>query len=45
MSDIVWYWIKGDKKIFTRDIKVAEKALREGFLVIGKKVNNVITYK
>ena len=45
MSEIVWFWNKGNTKVFTRDIKVAEEALREGFLVIGKRVNNIITYK
>jgi len=43
--DIIWQWTNGNRKIFTRDIKVAEQALKEGFFVIGKKTStNIIRY-
>lgn len=35
MYEFVWHWTKGNKKIYTRRTDVAEKAMREGFLVMG----------
>lgn len=35
MYEFVWHWTKGNKKIFTRRVDVAEKAMKEGFLVMG----------
>jgi len=37
MTDFIWWWSEGDKKIFTRNIEVAEKAMKEGLLVMGMK--------
>ena len=34
MSDVVWHWRKGDKRIYTRRDDVAERAMRDGFLVM-----------
>ena len=35
MYEFIWQWNKGDKKIFTRNIDIAERAMKEGFLVMG----------
>jgi len=35
MSEFVWYWTKGSTRIYTRNEKAAEKAMREGLLVMG----------
>ncbi|MFW6120008.1 MAG: hypothetical protein ACOC80_03790 [Petrotogales bacterium] len=37
MYEFVWHWNKGNKKIYTRRTDVAEKAMKEGFLVMGIK--------
>ena len=37
MEDFIWYWTKGDTKFFTRKSSDAEKAMRDGVLVMGKK--------
>jgi hypothetical protein len=37
MYEFIWHWTKGNKKIYTRRTDVAEKAMREGFLVMGIK--------
>lgn len=45
MSEFVWYWTKGDCKIYTKNSKVAEKAMKEGILIMGVKLNsNIIKY-
>ncbi len=35
MPEFMWQWTDGAIKVFTTKVEVAEKALREGFLVIG----------
>jgi hypothetical protein len=35
MSEIIWHWTKGEKKIYTRRTDLAEKALKDGILVMG----------
>jgi len=35
MYEFIWQWNKGTKKIYTRNIDVAERAMKEGFLVMG----------
>ena len=37
MTEFIWHWTKGNKKIYTRMTDVAEKAMNEGFLVMGVK--------
>ncbi len=45
MAEFIWYWSKGNSKIFTRKTEVAEKALKDGKLVLGKEVKtNIIKY-
>jgi hypothetical protein len=38
MSEFVWYWTKGNSKIYTKNTEVAEKAMRDGMLVMGMKI-------
>ena len=42
MGEFVWHWVDGDKKIYTRREDIAEKALKEGKLVIGIKIGPMI---
>ena len=45
MNEFIWYWTKGDSKIYTKKTDVAEKAMREGMLVFGKRIKpNIIKY-
>ncbi len=37
MSDFIWTWTKGDTKVFTKDTLSAEKAMKEGNLVMGMR--------
>ena len=43
MEDYIWYWNKGNAKIYTRSVSDAEKAMRSGSLVMGKKLKPTIT--
>jgi len=45
MSEFVWYWTKGDKKIYTKKLHVAEKAMKEGTMIMGMRLKpNIIKY-
>ena len=45
MSDFIWYWNKGNKKVFTRNSEVAERAMKDGSFVMGKKIRpNIVKY-
>jgi len=45
MVEFVWYWNKGNTKVFTKNTDVAEKAMREGKLVMGmREKSNIIKY-
>ena len=37
MSEFIWHWTKENIKIYTRNIEIAEKALKEGLLIMGEK--------
>ena len=37
MSEFIWHWTKENIKIYTKNIERAEKALKEGLLVMGEK--------
>ena len=53
MSNIIWHWAKGGSRVYTRSIDVAEKARREGNVVMpltekphiftNLKSNNIIS--
>lgn len=38
MSEFVWHWRKGEHKIYTRKVDVAEQAMRDGALVMGVRM-------
>jgi hypothetical protein len=45
MTEFIWYWTRGNSKIFTRKTEVAEEAMKDGKLVLGKKLKpNIIKY-
>jgi hypothetical protein len=45
MTEFIWHWTKGDSKVFTKNIDVAERAMKEGLFVIGKRIKpNIIKY-
>ena len=43
MSEFIWTWTKGDTKVFTKDLEFAEKAMKEGKLVMGMKATTNIS--
>ena len=38
MSEFIWHSTKGNSKVYTKNTKVAEKAMKEGMLVMGTRV-------
>ena len=45
MSEFIWYWNKGNSKIYTKNTEVAEKAMKEGRLVMGMKIRpNILKF-
>jgi hypothetical protein len=45
MSEFVWYWTKGNRKVYTKNTEIAEKAMKEGMLVMGKRIKpSIIRY-
>ena len=42
MSEFVWHWTNGNKKIYTRRLDIAEKAMKEGALVMGIREKSYI---
>jgi hypothetical protein len=39
MIQFIWYWKLGEKKVFTQNTAKAEKAMKDGLLVMGKMIN------
>jgi len=37
MSEMIWCWVKGNKRIYTKRLDVAEQAIKDGFKVIVSK--------
>ena len=45
MDEFIWHWNKGNTTVFTRNVEQAEKAMKNGLLVFGEKINsNIIRY-
>jgi hypothetical protein len=38
LSEFVWYWTKGNRKIYTKKTEIAERAMKDGMLVMGMKI-------
>ncbi len=41
MTEFIWHWTKGNKKIYTTQIDLAEQAMKEGFFIMGARVNPI----
>lgn len=41
MSEFIWHWTKENKKIYTTQVDQAEQAMKEGFFVMGARINPV----
>ena len=39
MPEFIWHWTKGNKKIYTTQVEQAERAMKEGFFVMGARMN------
>jgi len=45
MDKFIWHWEQGNITVFTRDEARAERAMKNGLLVYGEKINsNIIQY-
>ncbi len=45
MSEFVWHWTNGSNKIYTKKTDVAERAMKEGMLVMGVRVKpSIVKY-
>lgn len=45
MTEFIWYWTKGNTKVFTKNTDVAEKAMKDGKLVMGAKIKpNILRF-
>lgn len=44
MTEFIWHWTKGNKKIYTLDVDSAEQAMKQGYFVMGlrEKPNCII---
>lgn len=42
MSEYIWYWKRGNSKVYTKNTDVAEKAMKDGMLVMGMRVKPTI---
>lgn len=46
MSEFIWHWTKGSSKIYTKKTDIAEKAMKEGMLVMGIRAKpKIIRYQ
>ena len=37
MSEFIWHWTNGNRKIYTKKTEVAEQAMKNGMLVMGMR--------
>ena len=35
MSEFIWHWTSGNSRVYTKKVEVAERAMKEGNLVMG----------
>jgi len=43
MPEFIWHWTKGNKKIYTTQVDVAEQAMKEGCFVMGARLSSQMT--
>jgi hypothetical protein len=41
MSEFIWHWTKENKKIYTTEVERAEQAMKEGFFIMGARMNSL----
>lgn len=41
MSEYLWHWKKGNKKVYTCQTEHAEQALKDGCLVMGARIKHL----
>jgi len=45
MSEFIWHWTNGNKRIYTKKTEIAEKAMKDGMLVMGIRIKpDIIKY-
>ena len=42
LSEFIWHWTNGNKRIYTKKTEIAEKAMKEGMLVMGTRLKPAI---
>ena len=42
MSEYIWYWKRGNSRIYTKKTDVAEKAMKDGMLVMGMRIKTAV---
>ena len=42
MTEFIWCWSQGNSKVYTKRTDVAERAMKDGMLVMGMKVKSKI---
>jgi len=43
VSEFIWHWTNGNSKVFTKRVEVAERAMKDGMLVMGMRAKPNIT--
>lgn len=38
MSEFIWQWTKGNKRVYTTQVELAEQAMKDGLFVMGARV-------
>jgi hypothetical protein len=38
MAEFIWHWTKENKKIYTTQVALAEQAMKDGFFVMGARL-------
>jgi uncharacterized protein YneF (UPF0154 family) len=45
MTEYMWFWRKGNSKVFTKNPEIAERAMKDGMLVMGRKIQpNILKF-
>ena len=45
ITEFIWYWEKGNMRIYTRSKEAAEKAKEEGLSILGKRIQRKFSGK
>ncbi len=45
MVEFIWYWNKGNSRVYTKNTDIAEKAMKDGKLVMAQKIRpNILKF-